>query len=346
MKWRVALTVCFVILLFAGFAYLYVNNFVRKHQHAVILIVVDGLDLNLLNETRQQAGRAPLAHEPDDPLIGDARRQIAYRSSVLNLDSLWDTALLSLQQPGQPVPDEGADTTALACGQRVDNGFVAINNRSEPLPVAHLRGGAGQSRHRPRHHQLARCARAGRVLFPQPGCARAGPQRHRSRLLRHRCDPRRRGIGVYRRTVVNENGRRDGRNLVEEAKGRGYTVLRSRDDLQKASYWRLRPLLGLFAPDGFYFALAPAERAPPAFARGDDADGDRESQSQYQRLLPGGGGRHGGARGGTQFGPPGDERSGRSGTRRFNRPLITPDPTPLVIVTNNYSLGALVPTRP
>jgi len=51
MKWRVVLAVCFVLTLFGAFAYLYVNTFVRKHQHAVILFVVNGLDLLVLGET-------------------------------------------------------------------------------------------------------------------------------------------------------------------------------------------------------------------------------------------------------------------------------------------------------
>src|SRR5271170_4734512 len=133
MKWRIVLTVVFVLTLFAGFAYLYVNTFVRKHQHAVILFVVNGLDLNTLNMARQQLGRSPLRSEPDDPAIGDARRRAAYRSEILNLDSFWNIALLSLQDPGKPVPDEGADATALACGQRVENGFVAADHNGEPL---------------------------------------------------------------------------------------------------------------------------------------------------------------------------------------------------------------------
>ena len=61
MKWRIVLTVLFVLTLFAGFAYLYVNAFVRKHQHAVILFVVNGLDLNTLNLARQQLGRTRAA---------------------------------------------------------------------------------------------------------------------------------------------------------------------------------------------------------------------------------------------------------------------------------------------
>src|SRR5271154_179259 len=102
MKWRIVLTVLFVVTMFAGFAYLYVNTFVRKHQHAVILFVVNGLDLNTLNMARLQAGLTRVHSDPDDPAIGDARRRAAYRSEMLNLDSFWDVALLNLQQPGQP----------------------------------------------------------------------------------------------------------------------------------------------------------------------------------------------------------------------------------------------------
>src|SRR6202012_1066147 len=67
------------------------------------------------------------------PAIGDARRRTAYRSEVLNLDSFWNIALLDIQEPGQPVPDAGADATAIACGQRVENGYVAYNSRNESL---------------------------------------------------------------------------------------------------------------------------------------------------------------------------------------------------------------------
>src|SRR5580698_6486428 len=136
MKWRIVLTVLFVLALFAGFAYLYVNAFVRKHQDAVILFVVNGLDLNTLNLARQQLGRSPLLSDPDDPDIGDARRRSAYRSSILNLDSFWNIALLGVQDAGQPVSDEGADATALACGQRVQNGNVGGNQPIRSLIYA------------------------------------------------------------------------------------------------------------------------------------------------------------------------------------------------------------------
>ena len=126
----------FVLTLFAGFAYLYVNKFVREPQHAVILFVVNGLDLNTLEQARQQLGRSPLHTDPDDPAIGDARRRSAYRSEMLNLDSFWNIALLGIQQPGQRVPEsaETRDATALACRpKRVENGFVATDQSREPL---------------------------------------------------------------------------------------------------------------------------------------------------------------------------------------------------------------------
>ncbi len=104
----IILAVMFVLTLFSCFAYLYVNTFVRKRQHAVILFVVDGFDLSMLNQARLQLGRSPF-------------------------DTAWNVALLNLQDPGQPVPDAGVDATAIACGKRVPNGFVAVTRNNEAL---------------------------------------------------------------------------------------------------------------------------------------------------------------------------------------------------------------------
>jgi alkaline phosphatase len=66
---------------------------------------------------------------------------------------------------------------------------------------------------------------------------------------------------------VNEWGRPDGRNLIEEAASRGYTVLRTRDDLGKLSTWRTRQVFGIFAPGDFYFSSLQTEpREQPSLA--------------------------------------------------------------------------------
>jgi alkaline phosphatase len=267
MKWRIILTVLFVLTLFAAFAYLYVNTFVRKHQHAVILFVVDGLDLNTLNLARQQIGRSPLQADPDDPAIGDARRNVAIRSQVLNLDSFWNVALMNIQQPGQPVPDEGANATALACGQRVENGFVAMNSRNEVLPS--LIYAAEKASRATGLVTTSSLVQPTPVAFYSNIQGTPEPFRNATDLLYSRIDIIL-GGGESCFTPVNatnERGRRDGRNLLDEARARGYTIIRTRDELNNVSAWRTRELIGLFAPGPFYFSsLQPDHTRQPTLA--------------------------------------------------------------------------------
>jgi alkaline phosphatase len=266
MKWRIVLTVLFVLTLFAGFAYLYVNNYVRKHQHAVILFVVDGLDLNTLNLARQQLGRSSNHEDPDDPAIGDARRRTAYRSEVLNLDSFWNIALLNIQEPGQPVPDAGADATAIACGERVDNGYVAYNSRNESLRS--LIYTAEKAQRATGLVTNASFVQPTNVAFYSTTKGAPDPYRNANDLLYARIDIVLGGGEQYflPASATNEWGRPDGRNLVEEAKKNGYTVVQTRDELNNVSTWGAH-LFGFFAPDQFYFSsLQPPNRQQPSLA--------------------------------------------------------------------------------
>ena len=267
MKWRVILAVLFVLLLFAGFAYLYVNTFVRKHQHAVILFVVDGLDLNTLNRARAQLGRGPSPIDPDDPLIGDARRGVAYRSDTLSLDSFWNFALLGVQDPGRPVPDEGVDATALACGARVDNGYVAVNARNEALRS--LMYAAEQAQRATGLVTTSSLVRPTAVAFYSTTKGAPEPYRNAQDLIYSDIDVVLGGGGQYftPASVTNEMGRPDGRNLLDEASARGYALVRTRDELNRLSTWRTRQILGVFAPGDFFFsALQPGNSPQPSLA--------------------------------------------------------------------------------
>ena len=267
MKWRIVLTVLVVLALFAGFAYFYVNTFVRKHQHGVILFVVNGLDLNTLHLARQQANRAPLTADLDDPDQGDARRRSASRSSALNLDTFWDAALLTVQETGQPVPDEGADATALACGSRVDNGLVAINNRAEPLRS--LIYAAEQANRGTGLVTTSSLVAPTPVAFYSNIRGTPDPERNATDLVYSGIDIVLGGGESWfgPASTANENGRHDGRNLFDEARSRGYDVVRSRDQLNNVSWWRTRQVLGLFANDGFFYsALQPVVHRQPSLA--------------------------------------------------------------------------------
>jgi alkaline phosphatase len=346
MKWRIVLTVVFVLTIFAGFAYLYVNRFVRERQQAVILFVVNGLDLNTLNLARQQLGRSPLRSDPDDPAIGDARRRAAYRSEILNLDSFWNIALLSLQDPGQPVPDEGGDATALACGKRVENGFVAADHNGEPLQsLIYAAEKAGRATGLVTTSSLVQPTP---VAFYSMINGTPDPYYNAGYLVYYS------GIDVVLgggeqyfkpANATNEWGRRDGVNLEDEAKKNGYTVLLTRDDLNNVSYWSMGKLFGLFAPDQFYFSsLQPENRRQPSLAE--------MTRVAISSLNHNGNG---------YFLVVEHDLVARAAERNFGKLAVNEvaevdeaiesaveyaGPDALVMVTNNYSLGAVGPLPP
>jgi alkaline phosphatase len=344
MKWRIFLAVFFVLAIFAGFAYLYVNTFVRKHQHAVILFVVDGLDLNTLNQARQQLGRVALATDPDDPAIGDARRRVSVRSQFLNLDSFWNVALLSIQQPGQPVPDEGVNATALACGQRVDNGFVAINSRSEVLTS--LIYAAEQASRATGLVTTSSLVQPTPVAFSSSHKTSPEPYRNASDLLDlAKMDIVLGGGETYftPANATNESGRRDGRNLLDEARARGYTMVRTRDELNHLAVWRTPQLFGLFAPEQFYFSsLQPADTRQPTLSDMTRAAVSRLNNSYRGYFLV------------VEDGLVARAASQNLGKLAVNEVAAIDEaiqsavdyagPDALVLVTNSYSLGAVGPT--
>lgn len=342
MKWRIVLAVLFVLTLFGGFAYLYVNAFVIKRQYAIILFVVNGLDLNTLNQARQQLGRSPAHGDPDDPAIGDARRRSAYRSEMLNLDSLWNIALLDLQQPGQPVPDEGADATALACGQRVENGFVAANHSGEPLRS--LIYAAEQAQRATGLVATSSLVQPTPVAFYSSVKGVPDPYRNASELIYSGIDVVLGGGEQYftPANATNEWGRQDGHDLIDEAKTSGYTIIRTRDELNNVSFWSMGKLLGLFAPDQFYFSsLQPDNRRQPTLA-----EMTRVAISRLNRNSKG------------YFLVVEHDLVARAAENNLGRLAVNEvsevdeaiqsaveyaGPDALVMVTNNYSLGALGP---
>lgn len=339
MKWRIVLTVLFVLTLFGGFAYLYVNAFVLKRQHAIILFVVNGLDLNTLNMARQELGRSPLNNDPDDPAINDARRRSAYRSEILNLDSFWNIALLNLQQPGQPVPDEGADATALSCGQRVENGFVAVDRSNEPLPS--LIYAAEKAERATGLVTTSSLVQPTPVAFYSNIKGTPDPYRNATDLLYSKIDVVLGGGEQYftPANASNEWGRHDGRNLIEEARHGDYTVVRTRDELNNASTWS-RKLFGVFAPDQFYFSsLQPDIRRQPTLAE--------MVRVAVSRLNHNGNG---------YFLVVEHDLVARAAERNFGKLAVNEvdqvdqaiesaieyaGPDALVLVTNNYGLGAV-----
>ncbi len=70
--------------------------------------------------------------------------------------------------------------------------------------------------------------------------------------------------------ATNEFGRTDGFDLLKEAGDKGYTVIRTRDELNNFYTWLTPKLFGIFAPDQFYFSSLQAREPAPAHAGRDD----------------------------------------------------------------------------
>ena len=351
MKWRIVLTTLFVLTLFTGFAYLYVNAFVRHRQHAIILFVVNGLDLNTLNVVRQQVGPRPArSGESDDPLIGNARREATYRNQMLNLDAFWNVALLNIQQPGQPVPDEGANATALACGRRVQNGYVAVDDSNASIPsLIYLAEKAQRATGLVTTSSLVDPTP---VAFYSSTKGTPDPYANASDLILYS------GIDVVLgggeqyftpASATNELGRRDGRNLMDEAKQYNYTTVRTSEELNKVSTWQLtnvstwqtQRIFGVFAPNDFYFSsLRPPDQRQPSLAEMTRVAISNLNNNQDYFLVV----EHG--------------LVARAAEQNFGKVVVSEvaevdeaiqtavdyaGPDALIIVTNSYSLGAVGP---
>jgi alkaline phosphatase len=163
------------------------------------------------------------------------------------------------------VPDEGADATALACGARVDNGYVAMNARNEALKS--LIYAAEQAQRATGLVTTSSLVRPTPVAFYSTTKGTPDLYRNAEDLIYSDIDVVLGGGAQYflPASAINELGRSDGRNLLDEAGRRGYTLLRTRDDLNRLSTWRFRQVLGLFAPADFYFAaLRPEHSTQPS----------------------------------------------------------------------------------
>lgn len=256
MNWRVRFLALVVLFFFGAFAFFYYKAFVKKRSHGVILFVANGLDLTTLNRARQQS-EAARSQAKNDIWMQPAGHQPPTQNHILNLEGLPKIAILNVQGLGQPVADEAAASTALACGKRVKNGLVGCNSLDQMLPS---------------------------IIYAAQGAKRATGLISTSSLVdqtpvafyTYMRDPREKyraaaalvdsahidvvmGGGSDYFTpvsVVNELGRFDGRDLAQDAERKGYTMVRTNDDLRKIPLWRTRQIFGLFAPQSFYFSGA------------------------------------------------------------------------------------------
>ncbi|PAW75983.1 MAG: hypothetical protein B9S32_16865 [Verrucomicrobia bacterium Tous-C9LFEB] len=254
MNWRVRFLALMVLFFFGALSFVYYKSFVKKRAHGVILFVANGLDLTTLNLARQQS-EAARNQSKIDIWMQPARHQAPTQNQILNLEGLPRIAILNVQGLGQPVADEAAASTALACGQRVKNGLVGCNSLDQQLPSLIY---AAQSAKR-----ATGLVSTSSLTDPTPVAfyTYMRDPREKYRAAAALVDSARIDIVLgggcdyfTPANVTNEAGRTDGRDLLRDAERQGYTIARSIDDLRKVPVWRTRQLFGLFAPQSFYFS--------------------------------------------------------------------------------------------
>ena len=125
MKWRNQILALICLLAFAALGVLYFQNWVVQKPFGIILFVGEGLTAQRIAATRVYIGGA------DNPLA---------------MDGLGFSARLRNHSADFAVPDSAAAASALATGQRVKNGTVAIGESGVALEtileIAHKQGRA------------------------------------------------------------------------------------------------------------------------------------------------------------------------------------------------------------
>jgi len=256
-----------ILVAFAGLGSLYFRSYVKQRSHGIILFVVNGLDLSLLNATRQQleAARTDIKAEIRKVAL---QRQVHLHSHLLHIEALPHAAVINIQALGQQVADEGAASTALASGVRVKNGLIGCNSLNQPLDsLIYAAQRSGRS---------TGIVTTSSLLQPTPVAfyshLRDASEKYRvaaDLVDGSHIDIVLGGGGTYFSppNVVNESGRTDGRDLISEAERKGYTIVRTADDLNNVPAWRTRELFGIFAPDQFeYIGLPQHDRRQPSLS--------------------------------------------------------------------------------
>jgi len=225
MKLRNLLLALFCLLVFAGFGFLYVTNWVVQRPFGIILFVSDGMVARHLTAARLYEGGA------------DHR---------LAIESLPRIALLKNSARDFAVPDGAAAATALATGEKVNHHVLAVGPKGEPLPTI---------------LDLARAANRGVGLITNGSLAAPGAAAYYA----HRADARNAtataadfltapmldvvlGGGAADFLPPAQGGlRADGRDLLAQLQLTGRELVRTKAALEDTSSYRSRGLVGVFS---------------------------------------------------------------------------------------------------
>ncbi|MEA3209350.1 MAG: alkaline phosphatase [Chthoniobacter sp.] len=232
MKLRNQLLALFCLLVFAGFGFLYVTNWVVQKPFGIILFVSDGLIARHLTAARLYEGG------------GDHR---------LAIEALPHVALLNNSARDFAVPDAAAAATAIATGEKANHRTLAIDARGQPLPtILDLARSAGRSTGLVTNGPLTSPATA--AFYAHTADARdsagialqfvSGP------LLQVAF-----GGGAAHFLPPAKGGQRaDERDLLGELQANGRELVRTKAALEDATSYRATGLVGLFSAGPMAFS--------------------------------------------------------------------------------------------
>ena len=232
MKLRNQLLALFCLLIFVAMGVLYFQAWVVQKHFGIVVFVSDGMVARHLTAARLYEGGA---------------------EHRLALDTFPYTALVANSARDFAVPDAAAAATALATGVRVNHRNVAFDYRGQPLRTL-LEMAKAQGR-------TVGIVSNAQLTDPAPAAfyAHMANANDREAIAAQLVDTARidvaLGGGSEQFLPNGEKGsRKDGRDLLAELQGKGCEVVRTKADLENASTYRDRGIMGVFAPGSMAYS--------------------------------------------------------------------------------------------
>ena len=225
MKLRNQLLALACLLVFIGFGFIYFQKWAVQKPFGMILFISDGLSTNTLTAARLYHGAG----------------------ERLTIETLPNVALLANASHDFGVPDAAAASTALATGVKGNNRALALDPAGgKPLrSILALARAAGRA---------TGIVTAGRMTDPTPAAFYAHTPDARDaqgiagQFVSEALVDIALGGGLDSFTPEAKGGKRkDGRDLWLELRGKGYTTVRTKAELENTSSFLTGPLIGLFA---------------------------------------------------------------------------------------------------
>lgn len=231
-KFRNLVLALLCLVIFTGGGFIFYRTWVVQKPFAIILFLVPNLDVSTFTAARIYSGGA---------------------NARLELENFPHIALLRNTAADSVVGDAAAVASAIATGERGNNGQFATGTTGGVLPTLFdIARQQGRSLGVVTNGKLTSPSIA---PFFAPGCALGNFEQISLALLeKSRPEVIFGGGGNELLPEVKGGIRKDGRDLMLQARQSGYDIVRMRAELSNTPRWRSPQILGVFAPDVMSFA--------------------------------------------------------------------------------------------